>query len=219
VVDVPAKLAARVRLLSTGHGRKNDNADATSVGVAALTATGLHTVVIDEAVLALRALVEHVTTSSPPARRPSTGSTGCSLAAITEHNGTAMLRSLTGMISVFVFYLITALAVPGALGAADIRLAGLLGLVLGWPGWTTVIGGAMLGLLYGSLMGAILIALRRATYHPHSLRPSLDRGSLHRPTSLLHRELARETVAADVIVCVTPQPWRPAAGLFDHAIK
>ena len=26
--DVPAKLAARVRLLSTGHGRKNDNADA-----------------------------------------------------------------------------------------------------------------------------------------------------------------------------------------------
>jgi transposase len=59
VVDVPAKLAARVRLLSTGHGRKNDDADAISVGVAALTAPGLHTVVIDEALLALRALVEH----------------------------------------------------------------------------------------------------------------------------------------------------------------
>ena len=27
-VDVPAKLAARVRMLSTGHGRKNDDADA-----------------------------------------------------------------------------------------------------------------------------------------------------------------------------------------------
>lgn len=59
VVDVPAKLAARVRLLSTGHGRKNDDADATSVGIAALTATGLHTVEIDEAAIALRALVEH----------------------------------------------------------------------------------------------------------------------------------------------------------------
>jgi len=59
VVDVPAKLAARVRLLSTGHGRKNDDADAISVGVAALTAPGLHPVVIDEAVLALRALVDH----------------------------------------------------------------------------------------------------------------------------------------------------------------
>jgi transposase len=59
VVDVPAKLAARVRLLSTGHGRKTDTADATSVGIAALSTTGLHTVAIDGAVIALRALVEH----------------------------------------------------------------------------------------------------------------------------------------------------------------
>ena len=59
VVDVPAKLAARVRLLSRGHGRKSDAADATSVGVAALTATGLQTLVIDETALALRALVDH----------------------------------------------------------------------------------------------------------------------------------------------------------------
>lgn len=59
VVDVPAKLAARVRLLSRGHGRKNDDADATSVGIAALTATGLHTMAIDETAIALRALVEH----------------------------------------------------------------------------------------------------------------------------------------------------------------
>ncbi|MFY9806509.1 MAG: transposase [Pseudonocardiaceae bacterium] len=40
VVDVPAKLAARVRLLSTGHGRKSDEADAVSVGIAALSASG-----------------------------------------------------------------------------------------------------------------------------------------------------------------------------------
>jgi transposase len=59
VADVPAKLAARVRLLSTGHGRKNDDADAISVGIAALTATKLRTVAIDETAIALRALVEH----------------------------------------------------------------------------------------------------------------------------------------------------------------
>jgi transposase len=58
-MDVPAKLAARVRLLSTGHGRKNDDADATSVGIAALTATGLRILTIDETAVALRALVEH----------------------------------------------------------------------------------------------------------------------------------------------------------------
>jgi hypothetical protein len=38
VVDVPAKLAARVRMLSTGHGRKNDDADAVSVAIAARSA-------------------------------------------------------------------------------------------------------------------------------------------------------------------------------------
>ena len=35
VVDVPAKLAARVRVLSTGHGRKSDFGDAISVAITA----------------------------------------------------------------------------------------------------------------------------------------------------------------------------------------
>lgn len=48
VLDVPAKLARRVRLLSTGHGRKSDEADALSVGIAARTATDLRTARIDE---------------------------------------------------------------------------------------------------------------------------------------------------------------------------
>jgi transposase len=59
VADVPAKLARRVRLLSTGHGRKTDEADALSAGIAAHTATRLTTAVIDEAIAALRALTEH----------------------------------------------------------------------------------------------------------------------------------------------------------------
>ncbi|MFE9102766.1 IS110 family RNA-guided transposase [Actinomadura geliboluensis] len=59
VLDVPAKLARRVRLLSSGHGRKTDEADALSVGIAAQTATELHVARLDEAVAALRALIEH----------------------------------------------------------------------------------------------------------------------------------------------------------------
>jgi len=59
VVDVSAKLAARVRLLSTGHGRKNDDADAVSVGIAALSARTLNSAAVDGAVSALRAIVEH----------------------------------------------------------------------------------------------------------------------------------------------------------------
>jgi transposase len=57
-VDVPAKLAAR-RLLSTGHGRKSDAADAVSVAVAALNAARLRSVQVEDSILALRAVVDH----------------------------------------------------------------------------------------------------------------------------------------------------------------
>jgi transposase len=59
VVDVPAKLAARVRMLSTGHGRKNDDADAVSVGIAALSARTLNSAAVEGTVTALRAIVDH----------------------------------------------------------------------------------------------------------------------------------------------------------------
>jgi transposase len=58
-VDVPAKLATRVRMLSTGHGRKSDDADAISIGIAALTASRLRDTAVEEDLIALRALVEH----------------------------------------------------------------------------------------------------------------------------------------------------------------
>ncbi|HEY2504102.1 MAG TPA: hypothetical protein VGI68_22475, partial [Mycobacterium sp.] len=56
---MPAKLATRVRMLSTGHGRKNDDADAVSVGIAALSATGLRSAAVEEAIIAPRAMLEH----------------------------------------------------------------------------------------------------------------------------------------------------------------
>src|SRR6201997_4932107 len=59
VIDVPAKLATRVRVLSIGHGRKNDDADALSVGVAARTSRTLNTAATDAETTALRAVVEH----------------------------------------------------------------------------------------------------------------------------------------------------------------
>jgi transposase len=59
VIDVPAKLASRVRLLSIGHGRKNDDADAVSVGIAALTSPRLNTAQTDAVTTALRGIVDH----------------------------------------------------------------------------------------------------------------------------------------------------------------
>jgi len=59
VVDVPAKLAARARLLDTGHGRKTDAHDAHSVAVAALRAKDLRVLAPDGQLEALRMLVDH----------------------------------------------------------------------------------------------------------------------------------------------------------------
>ena len=56
VIDVPAKLSTRVRVLDTGHGRKNDPADAHAVGVAALRHHDLVEMTLDDETVALRLL-------------------------------------------------------------------------------------------------------------------------------------------------------------------
>jgi len=58
VLDVPAKLAARVRVYSRGHGRKTDRHDAVSVGLAALDGTGITMVTGDDALVSLRLLCD-----------------------------------------------------------------------------------------------------------------------------------------------------------------
>jgi transposase len=59
VLDVPAKLSARVRVFATDQGRKTDPVDAHSVAVVALRTKGLRTVQVDDATVALRLLGDH----------------------------------------------------------------------------------------------------------------------------------------------------------------
>ena len=58
VVDVPAKLAARARVLDTGHGRKTDAHDAHSVAVAAVRAKELRVLAEDPELESLRMLID-----------------------------------------------------------------------------------------------------------------------------------------------------------------
>ena len=58
VVDVPAKLAARVRLFDTGHNRKTDALDAHSIAVVAVRTPGLRGLKIDGELEALRMLAD-----------------------------------------------------------------------------------------------------------------------------------------------------------------
>jgi transposase len=58
VVDVPAKLAARVRVFDTGHARKTDATDAHAVAMVALRTSRLNELAYDEELVALRLLTD-----------------------------------------------------------------------------------------------------------------------------------------------------------------
>ena len=58
VVDVPAKLAARVRVFDTGQGRKTDAIDAHAIVMVALRTTGLRRLVADDGLAVLRLLAD-----------------------------------------------------------------------------------------------------------------------------------------------------------------
>jgi leader peptidase (prepilin peptidase)/N-methyltransferase len=83
------------------------------------------------------------------------------------------------MAALLVFYGVLYLVFPGQLGGGDLRLSGLLGLALGWAGWTAVLGGTLLG---WSAAAVWLLMLRMTRRVPHDgdlrLGPFLLAGAL-----------------------------------------
>ena len=67
VLDVPPKLAARVRLLATGDVSKNDPSDARSVAVAALRSPGVREVRCDDHAAVLKVWTRAVSGPGPGA--------------------------------------------------------------------------------------------------------------------------------------------------------
>ena len=74
----------------------------------------------------------------------------------------ALLRAAIGMAVLYAFYFILRLARPGGMGGGDVKLAGVIGIHLGWIGWGALAVGAFAAFLYGGLFGIALVLLRRA---------------------------------------------------------
>ena len=91
--------------------------------------------------------------------------------AVTQHDLGALLRALLGGLALFAGYLILAVAHPGGLGGGDVKLAGLVGLALGWLGWPSLVAGAALGFVLSAGVSLALLAARRIT-----LRSSISFG-------------------------------------------
>ena len=73
------------------------------------------------------------------------------------------LRALLAGAALASCYLVLALIRPGDLGLGDVKLAGPLGMALGWLGWQSVLLATVLSFVLCGLVGAVLLALRRAS--------------------------------------------------------
>jgi len=83
--------------------------------------------------------------------------------------GGLLVRAVLAGLALFTLYLVLALVSPGGggLGFGDVKLAGVLGLFLGWVGWSPVVVSVMAAFLIGGLLALTLLLLRRASRSSH----------------------------------------------------
>jgi leader peptidase (prepilin peptidase)/N-methyltransferase len=73
-----------------------------------------------------------------------------------------LLRAAIGMVVLYAFYALLRFARPDGMGGGDVKLAGVIGIYLGWLGWGALAVGAFAAFLYGGVFGIALLVLRRA---------------------------------------------------------
>lgn len=75
----------------------------------------------------------------------------------------ALGRGAIGAAALYAFYFGLMVLRPGGMGFGDVKLAGVLGLYLGWLGWSSLVVGAFAAFLVGGIVSIVLLLSRRAT--------------------------------------------------------
>ncbi|TCC18294.1 prepilin peptidase [Kribbella speibonae] len=101
------------------------------------------------------------------------------IAAVLNGDPAAFVRAVLGAVALGGVYLILALLSRGQLGGGDVKLAGGLGIALGWLGWPTLVSGAILGfVIMGVVSFGLLVARRVTLRHAISFGPFMLGGAL-----------------------------------------
>ncbi len=88
-------------------------------------------------------------------------------ASALEGDWPALLRGAIGMVALYGLYFALAVVKPGGMGFGDVKLAGVLGLHLGWVGWAELAVGGFAAFVLGGVVGGVLVAVRRAGRGTH----------------------------------------------------
>jgi len=91
-----------------------------------------------------------------------------------------LLRAVLGGLALFLLYLVLALVSPGGggLGFGDVKLSGVLGLLLGWLGWGPVVVSVLAAFVIGGLIALALLLSGRASRSSHiAFGPSMILGA------------------------------------------
>lgn len=83
-------------------------------------------------------------------------------ALVLAGDGAGLLRTLLGGAILFSFYLLLHLIQPRGMGLGDVKLAGIMGLYLGYLSWSHLLLGTVAAFLLGGLASLVFIVLRRA---------------------------------------------------------
>lgn len=89
-----------------------------------------------------------------------------------------LLRAGLGWLAMGGFYFLMWLVYPAGLGYGDVRLAGLLGLALGYLGWAELVAGMYAGLALGALGGVLLAVAKEVEGRRYPFGPFMLLGAL-----------------------------------------